>query len=139
MAAPVIVPRSFKLLEELEQGEKGGGVPAPHAGFVSYGLADPEDITLSSWNASIIGPQNTSLGDRIFSLKVYCDESYPDNPPEITFVTKINMSCVDQTTGAVSRIPGWNRDCSIATCLCYLREQMKRASRHHQPPEGEEY
>jgi len=31
------VPRSFKLLDELEQGEKGTGVPPPHAGFVSYG------------------------------------------------------------------------------------------------------
>jgi len=135
----VIVPRSFKLLEELEQGEKGGGVPANHAGFISYGLNDSEDITLSYWNASIIGPQNTALGDRIYSLKIYCDESYPDHPPLVTFITKINMNGVDQNTGRCAKMPGWNRDCSIATCLCYLREQMVRASKLQQPPENSEY
>lgn len=79
------------------------------------------------------------MGDRIYNLKIFCDESYPDSPPEISFVTKINMSCVNQTTGLVGKIPGWNRDCSIATCLCYLREQMKRASKSTQPPDGTEF
>ena len=47
----VIVPRNFKLLEELENSEKGHGEMA-----ISFGLADPGDTFLSNWNAGILGP-----------------------------------------------------------------------------------
>ena len=47
----VIVPRNFKLLEELEKSEKGLGDMA-----ISFGLVDSGDTFLSDWNGGILGP-----------------------------------------------------------------------------------
>eukprot|EP00978_Attheya_sp_CCMP212_P007706 scaffold17914_cov40-Attheya_sp.AAC.3 len=51
----VIIPRNFKLLEELEKSEKGHGEMA-----ISFGLTDPGDTFLSDWNGGILGPHGVS-------------------------------------------------------------------------------
>jgi ubiquitin-conjugating enzyme E2 variant len=51
----VVVPRNFKLLEELERSEKGHGEMS-----ISFGLADPADTFLTDWNGGILGPVGVS-------------------------------------------------------------------------------
>jgi ubiquitin-conjugating enzyme E2 variant len=74
------VPRNFRLLEELEKGEKGlsaGTIKIPQCPTMSdlkpltnihflsdacsYGLADGEDVMLSNWNGTILGPPHVRL------------------------------------------------------------------------------
>ncbi|XP_022748448.1 ubiquitin-conjugating enzyme E2 variant 1D-like isoform X2 [Durio zibethinus] len=90
----VVVPRNFRLLEELERGEKGIG-----DGTVSYGMDDGDDIYMRSWTGTIIGPHNTVHEGRIYQLKLFCDKDYPEKPPSVRFHSRINITCVNHETG----------------------------------------
>lgn len=71
--------------------------------------------------------------NRIYSLKIHCGENYPDTPPTVKFITRVNLPFVDQTDGAVasSKLPvlsGWTRDKSIETVLIEIRRCVPHAS-----------
>ena len=109
---------------------------------ISMGLVQPDDILLTDWNASILGPNGTPYAERFYELRVTCGPEYPDRPPAIRFVTKINMGCVDQSSGDVTKdFPGltrWSRNSTIESVLLELRQAMTTSAnrRLSQPPEG---
>ena len=65
----LVVPRNFKLLEELENSEKGLGDMS-----ISYGLEQADDIFLTNWIGTILGPPNVSAMLRLFC--VFCTTAW---------------------------------------------------------------
>lgn len=137
----ITVPRSFRLLEELEKGEKGFG-----NGSCSYGLADTDDISMSTWNATILGPANSTYENRIYSLKIVCGEKYPQSPPKIHFLTQIHLPCVHPQTGQVTPesfppLASWRSDYTMENLLVELRRTMAAPANRKipQPNEGAMY
>jgi len=153
------VPRSFQLRQELdfaEKGAKGRGLD-PDRDFISYGLGDVSNTgfdkpktylnQLSNWNCSIIGPQNTNIGDRIYTIEIICGPDYPNAAPTVSFKTRINMASVGNTS---SNSPGrvnlqvlgyvWDkRNSDMYQILKALRQGMKAASKKKQPQYNSTY
>ncbi|KAK3984976.1 ubiquitin-conjugating enzyme E2 [Cladorrhinum sp. PSN332] len=147
------VPRNFKLLAELEKGEKGMG-----AGACSYGLEDPEDILMTNWRGTIWGPPHGHHENRIYELKMECGPNYPKEPPVFHFVSQINLPGVNGTDGkvdpnAVAILRDWTRiaaelaknprpkedPLSLETALIAIRKYMDEHKKLPQPPEGSKY
>ena len=85
----------------------------------------------------------TQHDGRFYQLRIFCPEKYPAVPPDVRFVSKINMSCVDSKTGAIKKeklpaIRNWNRNMGIEQILQSIRVEMcsDQNRRLRQPAEG---
>lgn len=73
-------PSKRRLLKDLNALQK----------FKENGIyAQPLDEDIMTWTAIIVGPENTPFEKGTFSLVLTFDESYPQHPPEVSFISEI--------------------------------------------------
>lgn len=100
---------------------------------------------MTNWNGTILGPPHSTHENRIYSLTIVCDESYPDEPPKVTFTSKINLPCVDSHGNVVvesfDTLKNWKRLYTMETVLLELRKCMASPANRKlpQPDEGSSY
>lgn len=112
---------------------------------ISYGLSSQDDISMTYWNGTILGPPHSTHENRIYSLTIVCGEEYPTKPPEVKFISKINLPCVDEqgnvVPSAFDTLKNWKRTYTMETILLELRKSMASSANKKlvQPPEGSTY
>jgi ubiquitin-conjugating enzyme E2 variant len=117
------LPRNFRLLEELERGEKGIGTAN---GTVSYGLEDPTDISLSTWTGTIF------LDGEIYSLKIVCGPEYPSKRPQVSFTKAFaGVEFVNSINGTVDPLKirclaYWKPSFGLEDVLREIRNEMAK-------------
>ncbi|GMM50489.1 E2 ubiquitin-conjugating protein [Starmerella bacillaris] len=136
----VQTPRNFRLLEELEKGEKGLGSDA-----CSIGLANLDDISMTNWTGTILGPPHSAYENRIYALSIEAGPEYPVKPPVMKFLTRVNLPCVDSEGNVIPQelnaLAKWKPETTMEAVLLSLRKFMAQPQNRNlsQPSEGEMY
>lgn len=73
-------PAKRRLLKDLSNINKSAGETI---------FAQPLEDDMLTWTAVIVGPPNTPYENGTFSLILTFDESYPNHPPEVSFVSEM--------------------------------------------------
>ena len=106
------------------------------------GLVDADDMFLTEWNGSILGPHSSPFDGRIYQLRITCGPDYPVQPPVVRFVTKINLSCVNPQNGYLIKeglpaLQQWDRKMTIESVLVSIKNAMTAPQNRRltQPPD----
>ena len=97
---------------------------------------------MNNWIGTIVGPPSTTHENRIYSIHIQCGANYPDQPPIVRFISKINMTCVNQSNGVVepSRffvLGTWKNSNTMENILVGLRKEMASSANKKLSQSGE--
>jgi ubiquitin-conjugating enzyme E2 variant len=81
--------------------------------------------------------------ERFYELKMVVGQNYPQEPPQIKFVSKINLAGVNQKNGTIdnqyfSVLKNWTKNNTLQDALKGIRKEMESSAfkKLSQPEEG---
>ena len=102
-----------------------------------------DDRTFTEWNGTIIGPANTNFDNRIYFLTIKCGPHYPDQPPEVYFLSKVNLPCISSNGKVEPNKFGifaqWKSEYTMEKLLIGLNNEMIAHKKLQQQDEGDTY
>ena len=97
--------------------------------------AGPQKKTdIYKWNVVIKGPNDSCYENGLFKLLLIFPKNYPNDPPDIKFVTKIyhpNISMNDGTICVSSTSTDWENNKSIINVIYSIFDLLKSPSTAH--------
>lgn len=97
--------------------------------------AGPKKKTdIYNWNVIIKGPIKSCYENGLFKLSLTFPKNYPDDPPDIKFVTKIyhpNISMNDGTICISSKSTEWEENKSIINVIYSIYDLLNKPSTEH--------
>ena len=97
--------------------------------------AGPQKKTdIYKWNVVIKGPNDSCYENGLFKLLLIFPKNYPNDPPDIKFVTKIyhpNISMNDGTICVSSTSSDWENNKSIINVIYSIYDLLKMPSTAH--------
>ena len=117
------MPRSFKLLEEMDKVKKGN---VPHWS-IGMNLKVADDIDLKEFELQVTGPLDSIVQENTYKFQVIPGKDYPESAPSIRLLRpKVNLKCVN-SQGVLSF--KWNSQMSICQVGDFFRQELERAVR----------
>ena len=97
--------------------------------------AGPQKKTdIYKWNVLLKGPNKSCYEDGLFKLLLTFPKNYPDDPPDIKFVTKIyhpNISFDDGVICISSKSSDWDENRNIINVIYSIYDLLKKPNLEH--------
>lgn len=102
--------------------------------YIGCSAGPQKKTNIFKWNVLLKGPKNSCYEKGLFKLLLEFPDNYPDEPPNIKFVTKIyhpNISIDDGAICVSSKSTEWEQHKNLITVIYSIYDLLKKPNESH--------
>lgn len=102
--------------------------------YIGSSAGPKKKTDIYNWNILLKGPNNSCYEDGLFKLSLEFPKNYPEDPPNIKFVTKIfhpNVSFSDGVICISSLSSDWDPSSNIINVIYSIYDLLKKPNLGH--------
>lgn len=102
--------------------------------FIGSSAGPQKKTDIYKWNVLLKGPNKSCYEDGLFKLLLTFPKNYPEDPPDIKFITKIyhpNISFDDGVICVSSKSSDWDENRNIINVIYSIYDLLKKPNLDH--------